>query len=111
MKYERQILLTAAYFHMRQPFFYPRALQAPDSFCTTNLAFGEDFAAGDLCFESDGHETHDGVEVSAQGKSRNLDAVDRFARGDSRAVRRYRHACVQRQAGNQRATLSVDVFC
>ncbi len=68
VKYERQILLTAAYFHMRQPFFYPRALQTPDSFCTSDLAFGEDFAPGDLCFESDGHETHDGFEASAQGR-------------------------------------------
>ncbi|MGB6193420.1 MAG: TonB-dependent receptor, partial [Terracidiphilus sp.] len=69
VKYERQILLTAAYFHMRQPFFYPRVIQQPDSFCTTNLAFGEEFAPGDLCFESDGRETHDGFEASAQGRA------------------------------------------
>ena len=69
VKYERQILLTAAYFHMRQPFFYPRAIQQPDSFCTSNLAFGEEFAPGDLCFESDGRETHDGFEASAQGRA------------------------------------------
>jgi iron complex outermembrane recepter protein len=69
VKYERQILLAAAYFHMRQPFFYPRAIEGPDSFCTSNLALGEDVAPGDLCFESDGHETHDGVEASAQGKA------------------------------------------
>lgn len=69
VKYERQILLTAAYFHMRQPFFYPRVLQQPDRFCTTNLAFGEEFAPGDLCFESDGRETHDGFEASAQGRA------------------------------------------
>ena len=69
VKYERQILLTAAYFHMRQPFFYPRVIQQPDSFCTTDLAFGEEFAPGDLCFESDGRETHDGFEASAQGRA------------------------------------------
>ncbi len=93
VKYERQILLTAAYFHMRQPFFYPRALEAPDSFCTSNLAFGEDFAAGDLCFESDGHETHDGVEASAQGGATSWMQLTASTCGDSRAVRRYRHAC------------------
>jgi iron complex outermembrane receptor protein len=69
MKYERQILLTADVFRMRQPFFYPRVIQAADSFCPTNVATGEDVAPGDLCFESDGHETHDGIELSAQGKA------------------------------------------
>ena len=69
VKYERQILLTADVFRMRQPFFYPRVIQAADSFCPTNAATGEDVAPGDLCFESDGHETHDGVELSAQGKA------------------------------------------
>jgi iron complex outermembrane receptor protein len=69
VKYEKQILLTAAYFHMRQPFFYPRVLQETDSFCTSNLSTGGDFEPGDLCFEADGRETHDGVEFSAQGKA------------------------------------------
>ena len=63
VKYERQILLTAALFRMRQPFFYPRAIQAADNFCTGTVT------PGDLCFESDGHETHDGAELSAQGKA------------------------------------------
>ena len=57
-----------SYFQMRQPFFYPRVIQAADDFCTSNLSTGGDVAPGDLCFESDGHETHDGVELSAQGK-------------------------------------------
>lgn len=65
VKYEHTILLTADAFRMRQPFFYPRAIQAPDSFCTGTVN------PGDLCFESDGHETHDGVEISAQGKAAN----------------------------------------
>jgi iron complex outermembrane receptor protein len=67
-KYERQILLTADLFRMRQPFFYPRVIQEADSFCTSNLSAGGDVAPGDLCFESDGHETHEGIELSAQGK-------------------------------------------
>ena len=64
-KYEpgQRILLTTALFHMRAPFFYPRAIQAADSFCTSNVN------PDDLCFESDGHETHDGVEVNAEGKA------------------------------------------
>ena len=62
-KYERQILLTAAFFRMRQPFFYPRVIQMADSFCTGAVN------PGDLCFESAGHETHDGIELNAQGKA------------------------------------------
>jgi iron complex outermembrane receptor protein len=51
VKFEHGVLLTAAYFRMRQPYFYPRAI-----------------TAADLHFESHGHETHDGVELAAQGK-------------------------------------------
>lgn len=61
VKYEKQVLLTAALFRMRQPFFYPRVLSGSDSFCSSANA-------GDLCFEAVGHETHDGLELSAQGK-------------------------------------------
>ncbi|HWT66079.1 MAG TPA: TonB-dependent siderophore receptor [Terracidiphilus sp.] len=69
VKYEKQILLTASVFRMRQPFFYPRVIDAADSFCPTNALYGTDVAPGDLCFESDGHETHTGLEVNAQGKA------------------------------------------
>ena len=68
-KFERKILLTADVFRMRQPFFYPKAIQAADSFCTSNLASGGSVAPGDLCFESEGRETHTGVEMNAQGKA------------------------------------------
>lgn len=61
----QRILLTTALFHMRAPFFYPKVIQAPDSFCTAS----EFNAPGDLCFESEGHETHDGIEVNAEGKA------------------------------------------
>jgi iron complex outermembrane receptor protein len=71
VKYEQQILLTADVFRMRQPFFYPRVIQTADSFCPSNLSAGGDVTPGDLCFEADGHETHDGLEVSAQGKAAN----------------------------------------
>jgi iron complex outermembrane receptor protein len=66
-KYEpgQRILLTAALFHLRAPFFYPKVIQAPDSFCTASEFNGP----GDLCFESDGHETHNGIELSAEGKA------------------------------------------
>lgn len=68
-KYEpgQRLLLTAAYFHMRAPFFYPRVIQAPDSFCTADQFYGP----GDVCFESQGHETHDGFEAGAEGKAAN----------------------------------------
>lgn len=69
LKYERQILLTAALFRMRQPFFYPRTIVTADNFCSTDLLTGGVVAAGDQCFESDGHETHEGLEINAQGKA------------------------------------------
>ena len=49
-KYEpsQRILLTGAFFRMRAPFFYP---------------------IGNVDFESDGRETHDGIELNAAGKA------------------------------------------
>jgi len=61
-KYEHGILLAADVFRMRQPFFYPRVIAGPDAFCNTGNP-------GDLCFESEGHEVHDGLELNAQGKA------------------------------------------
>ncbi len=58
----QRILLTTALFHMRAPFFYPRVVSAADSFCPAA-------SPSDLCFESDGRETHDGIELGAQGKA------------------------------------------
>ncbi len=65
-KYEpgQRILLTTALFHMRAPFFYPKMILGPDSFCPSG-------AAGDLCFEQEGRETHNGIELSAEGKAAN----------------------------------------
>jgi iron complex outermembrane receptor protein len=53
-KYEpdRRILLTTALFRMRQPFFYP-----------------ESDGAGGFIFVSQGRETHDGIELNAEGKA------------------------------------------
>jgi iron complex outermembrane receptor protein len=66
-KYEPsgRILLTAALFRMRAPFFYPKMIQAPDNFCPASVFV----APGDLCFEQEGRETHDGVEASAEGNA------------------------------------------
>ena len=65
-KYEpgQRILLTAALFHMRAPFFYPKTLAGPDSICPSGKS-------GDQCFESEGRETHNGVELNAEGKATN----------------------------------------
>ena len=54
-KYEpgQRILLTAAFYHMRAPFFYPKQIDNQ----------------GDQDFVSEGRETHDGVEVNAEGKA------------------------------------------
>jgi iron complex outermembrane receptor protein len=66
-KYEpnQRILLTTALFHMRAPFFYPKVIQAPDNFCTASEFPG----AGTLCFESEGRETHNGIELNVEGKA------------------------------------------
>ena len=50
-----RILLTAALFRMRAPFFYPKVTDD----------------GADIDFLSDGHETHGGLELSAQGKVNN----------------------------------------
>lgn len=60
----QRILLTAAFFRTRAPFFYPKTITAADSFCSAGLG-------GDQCFELDGHETHTGVELNAEGKAAN----------------------------------------
>ena len=67
-KYEpnQRILLTTALFHMRAPFMYPKTLT------TTLNAFENEFcndSAGTPCFESDGRETHNGIELNAEGKA------------------------------------------
>ncbi len=69
VKYEpaQRILLAADVFRMRAPFFYPRVIQAEDSFCPAGIFQNP----GDICFESVGHETHDGLELNAQGKAAN----------------------------------------
>jgi iron complex outermembrane receptor protein len=68
-KYEpgQRILLTTAFFRTRSPFFYPKVIQASDSFCSLS----EFTAPGDLCFEAEGRETHDGIELNAEGKATN----------------------------------------
>ncbi len=48
-----RLLLTASAYRMRAPFFYPK----------------QDDSAGGLVFLSQGHETHRGIELSAQGKA------------------------------------------
>jgi iron complex outermembrane receptor protein len=58
----QRILLTAAFFRIRAPFYYPKLLAGADSFCPSG-------AGGDQCFESDGQETHTGVEFNAEGKA------------------------------------------
>jgi iron complex outermembrane receptor protein len=56
-KYEpgRRILLSTAFFRMTAPFFYPKTIDD----------------AGDLSFVSEGRETHDGVELNAEGRAAN----------------------------------------
>jgi iron complex outermembrane recepter protein len=51
----QRLLLTTALFHMRAPFFYPKAIDD----------------MGDQSFVSEGHETHDGIEVNAEGNAAN----------------------------------------
>jgi iron complex outermembrane receptor protein len=50
----QRILLTAALFHMRAPFFYPKTIDD-----------------GSQNFVMQGHETHNGIELNAEGKAAN----------------------------------------
>ncbi len=56
------LLVSGNYFRMRAPNFYPRTVAGPDNFCPAA-------AAGDVCFEQKGRETHDGVELNANGRA------------------------------------------
>jgi iron complex outermembrane recepter protein len=81
-KYEpgQRILITAAFFRMRAPFFYPKVIDTADAFCTDVEVEGQ-------CFESDGHETHDGIEINAQGKAANWLRLSASAAGiEARSV-------------------------
>jgi iron complex outermembrane receptor protein len=60
----QRILLSTAFFRMTAPFLYPKVIQAADSFCPSG-------SAGDPCFESEGRETHTGIELNAEGKAAN----------------------------------------
>jgi len=62
-----RMLVSADWFRMTTPFFYPRVIQAPDSFCPASVFS----APGDLCFENDGREVHNGMELNAEGKAAN----------------------------------------
>jgi iron complex outermembrane receptor protein len=60
----QKILLTAALFRMRSPFFYPKDVGVGGNCLGTTTT-----ASAPLCFLSEGRETHDGVEVNAAGKA------------------------------------------
>jgi iron complex outermembrane receptor protein len=66
-KYEanKKLLLTAAVYRMRAPFFYPKPLNAGDQ------CLGVPLTDPGLCFQGEGHETHRGAEFSAQGEVTN----------------------------------------
>jgi iron complex outermembrane receptor protein len=66
-KYEasKRLLLTAAAFRMRAPFFYPKPLNVGDE-CS-----GVTMTSQGQCFQGEGHETHRGIEFSAQGTAAN----------------------------------------
>jgi len=68
-KYEpgRRILLTTTFFRMRTPFFYPDDM-GPGANCYPGQTTTE---STPLCFLSEGHETHDGIELNAEGKATN----------------------------------------
>lgn len=66
-KYEanKRLLLTAAVYRMRAPFFYPKPLNVGDQ------CLGVPLTDPGLCFQGEGHETHRGAEFSAQGEVAN----------------------------------------
>src|SRR5579863_1600908 len=60
----RRIEVSADIFRMRAPFLYPRDLGTSASCGGVQTS-----AAAPLCFVSNGHETHNGFELNAQGKT------------------------------------------
>jgi iron complex outermembrane receptor protein len=65
-KYEpdQRILLTTAFFHMRAPFLYPDNLGVGAN-CFGNTTTSDT----PFCFVSEGRETHDGIELNAEGQA------------------------------------------
>jgi len=59
---DNRILIAGDYFHMRAPFIYPKMIAGPDATCPGGNA-------GDFCFESEGRETHNGIELNAEGRA------------------------------------------
>jgi iron complex outermembrane receptor protein len=59
----QRILLSGDLFRMRAPFFYPDPLPLG-----ANCSGVATTATAPLCFISEGHETHDGLELNAEGK-------------------------------------------
>ena len=76
-KYEPngRILLTGALFHMRAPFFYHKMLTGPESSYPA-CGFNPATPVSNLCFESEGRETHNGFEFNAEGKAADWLRVD-----------------------------------
>jgi iron complex outermembrane recepter protein len=64
----QRLLITADVFRMRAPFFYPKLISTPDSVCKDTF---NPTSADNLCFESEGHETHNGAELNVGGKVAN----------------------------------------
>jgi iron complex outermembrane receptor protein len=63
----QRILVTGAFFHMRAPFFYPKVITAPDVTCGADIF--DPTLPSQLCFESEGRETHNGADFNAEGKA------------------------------------------
>ncbi len=93
---------------MRQPFFYPKVIDGPDAFCPEG-------SPGDLCFESAGHETHDGIEFNAQGKAANWIQLSASANSDASDLNGYGHTGIRQQASDQRSAPAIrrssPMFC
>ncbi len=70
-KYEpgQRILFTGAWFHMHAPFFYPKVLTAADP--RFPQCVYDPTVSTNLCFLSQGRESHNGVEFNAEGKAAN----------------------------------------
>lgn len=62
----QRMLLSTALFHMRAPFFYPKDLGVG-----ANCSGETTTTTAPLCFLSEGSETHDGIELNAEGKAAN----------------------------------------
>jgi len=89
MSQARASCLTTAFYRMRAPFFYPKVIQAPILSAPQTSSMGRV-----ILLRREGRETHDGIEVNAEGKAANWLRLTASASA-IRAISRYWNAGIR----------------